>query len=520
MTWRRRAPWLVGLAAVLLLAAHGAALYAAWSTFAIPALIVVVAIVALAVHTIGGRRLAHLARPDGSAQFVRQEVRAFPRDVTQLRVAPIVSSQEILRRLEQYTFARPMLLSDALRDVADMLRSWTLHSTHPRYFGLFNPGVHEAGIWGDTLAALYNPQLGAWWHAPAANEIERHTLDFLADVIGFEAEFAQFTTGGSEANLTALLAAIGAAFPDARDNGVGEAASRGVVYVSSQAHHSIHKAMRVTGLGTRALRVVPCDVRQQMDIAALRRGVDHDVRDGRKPIMIVATFGTTTSGAIDDIGAVCVVAREHAAWTHVDAAWGGTAAFSPRLRPLLRAVREADSLTWDAHKWLSVPMGAGMFFCRHEEVAQGVFSGDATYVPKRVDEGDDLYLTSLQWSRRFIGLKLFLTLATTGRDAVGVRIERQLDVADHLRRRLQGMGWTIVNETPLPLVCFTHPVLKEDADHRHIAQQVAQRGRAWISSATLPGGPVLRACITHDDCSPADVDVLCNELELALQERP
>ena len=467
----------------------------------------------------GERRGIMALMHEDAAQFIAHEVQAFRAGIRDLRVAPVISSGDIRRRLELYTFAQQMPLTDALRDVADMLRQWTLHPTHPRYFGLFVPGVHEAGIWADALAALYNPQVGAWWHAPAANEIEIHTLKFLADVIGFEASDAQFTTGGSDANLTALLAAIATAYPDALEDGVGEAAERGKVYVSSQSHHSIQKAVRVTGLGNRALRIVPCNSKHQLDIAALRETVEMDAAAGRRPIMIIGTVGTTTSGAIDDLAAIAKVAQDHSAWFHVDAAWGGAAGFSAQLRPLLSGIDEADSVTWDAHKWLSVPMGAGMFFCRRAGVLHEIFGVDAGYVPKKMDEGDDLYLTSLQWSRRFIGLKVFLTLAAVGRDGVAERIERQIGVADYLRDRLKASGWTIVNDTPLPLVCFTHRSLESRHSVTEVAQRVVSAGRAWISAATLPEGPVLRACITHDDTSPDDIDVLCEELDRALEDQ-
>jgi glutamate/tyrosine decarboxylase-like PLP-dependent enzyme len=454
-----------------------------------------------------------------AAQFLADEMQSFRDGVRHLRVAPTVTSAEIRRRLEPYTFAHEVPLADALRDVADMLRRWTLHAAHPRYFGLFVPGVHEAGIWADALAALYNPQLGAWWHAPAANEIEIHTLKFLADVIGFDAKAAHFTAGASEANLTALLAAIATAYPRAVEDGVGDGAARGTVYISSQAHHSIHKAVRIAGLGNRALSVVPCNSQHQLDTVALRSAIEVDVAAGRTPIMIVGTVGTTTAGAIDDLEAIAEVARAHSAWFHVDAAWGGAAGFSPRLRPLLRGIGDADSVTWDAHKWLSVPMGAAMFFCRRPEALHAFFGVDAAYVPNKTDEGDDLYLNSLQWSRRFIGLKVFLTLAAVGRDGVASRIQRQLGVADYLRNRLTSSGWTIVNHSPLPLVCFTHPALTSPGSVAGVAQEIVSSGRAWISAASLPEGPVLRACITHDDCAPADVDVLCEELDRALDAR-
>jgi aromatic-L-amino-acid decarboxylase len=453
-----------------------------------------------------------------SAQFIADEIESLHSDIRNLRVAPNVSSAEIRERLEPYTFAHEVPLADSLRDVADMLRHWTLHATHPRYFGLFVPNTLEAGIWADALAALYNPQVGAWWHSPAANEIEIHTLKFLADVIGFDGESAQFTSGGSEANLTALLAAIATAYPDALEGGVGEAAAHGAVYVSSQAHHSIQKAVRITGLGNRVLRIIPCDDHHQMDVTALRNTVEMDIADGRNPIMIVGTLGTTTAGAIDDLDAIGKVARENNTWYHVDAAWGGTAGFSSQLLPLLRGISDADSVCWDAHKWLSVPMGAGMFFCRRAEVLRKIFGVDAAYVPKKLDEGDDLYLMSPQWSRRFIGLKVFLTLATVGRDGVATKIERQLSVADYFRNRLTSAGWIVVNSSPLPILCFRHPSLESAESLADVAQQIVSSGRAWISTASLPDGPVLRACITHDDTSPADIDVLCEELERALKK--
>lgn len=453
-----------------------------------------------------------------SARFLAQEIESFRAGVRDLRVTPTVTSAEIRRRLAPYTFAQKVPLADTLREVADMLRQWNLHAAHPRYFGLFVPGSHEAGIWADALAALYNPQLGAWWHAPAATEIETHTLEFLANVIGFEANAAHFTTGGSEANLTALLCAIATAYPNALQDGVGEASADGNVYVSSQSHHSIDKAVRITGLGNRVVRVVPCNAKHQMDVAALREAVEKDVAAGRKPIMIVGTVGTTTAGAIDDLAAIVTVARAHSTWFHVDAAWGGAAGFSPQLRPLLRGIGEADSLTWDAHKWLSVPMGAGMFFCRHPAVLHEIFGVDAAYVPKKLDEGDDLYLTSLQWSRRFVGLKVFVTLAAMGRDGVMARNERQFAVADYLRNRLRSAGWVVVNDSPLPLVCFTHPALKTSNSVGDVAQHVVLGGRAWISASVLPEGPVLRACITHDDTNSTDIDVLCEELDRALEK--
>jgi glutamate/tyrosine decarboxylase-like PLP-dependent enzyme len=453
-----------------------------------------------------------------AGQFIANEAQSFREEVRTLRVAPSVTSAEIRRRLEPYTFDGAMPLIDALRDVAGLLRRGTLHAAHPRYFGLFVPSVHDAGVWADALVAIYNPQLGAWWHAPAAAEIETHTLKFLADVLGFDAGAAHFTSGASEANLTAVCAATLAAYPDALDVGVGAAAARGAIYVSSQAHHSLDKAVRVAGLGNRILRRVPCNAKHQLDVTALRAMIDADVAAGHRAVLIVGTFGTTTAGALDDLQALADIAHRHSAWFHVDAAWGGAAAFSSRLRPLLQGIERADSVTWDAHKSLSVPMGAGMFFCRDRDTLKTLFDVEATYVPKSQEAESDPYLMSLQWSRRFIGLKVFLTLAALGREGVAERIERQCTVANYLRQRLTAAGWRIVNDSPLPLVCFTHPSLTGAGRIDGVAKTIALGGRVWLSVSSLPEGQVLRACITHDETSVDDVDVLCEELGRALEQ--
>jgi aromatic-L-amino-acid/L-tryptophan decarboxylase len=462
---------------------------------------------------------------EGAAGLVGREVEAFFRDVAGLRVTPDVAPAEIRAHLEaNYAFDRARPLGEALPGVMQMLRDWTLHCTHPRYFGLFNPGVHEAGVWADALAALYNPQLAGWAHAPAANEIERHVLRFFARAIGFDpgATAAHFTSGGSEANQTALVAALARCCSDFLERGLADLGARPAVYVSSEGHHSFHKIVRAAGLGERSLRVVPADGARRIDPGALAARLEADRASGLLPALIVGTAGTTGAGAIDDLDALAGLAAAHGAWLHVDAAWGGTAALSPRLRGHLRGIERADSVTWDAHKWLSVPMGAGMFFCRHPATLRRAFSVDTNYVPAEAEAGDP-YLGSLLWSRRFIGLKVFLTLVALGEGGLRAAIEHQADVADALREGLAGRGWAVVNDTPLPLVCFTHPLVREGrAPAGEVARRVQAGGRAWISELALggagrPAERVLRACVTNFRTTEADLAILLDELDAALE---
>ncbi len=456
------------------------------------------------------------------------EIDAFQREIRDLRVSPQVTPAEIRAELQRrYDFREPVALETVVTDVMRYLREWNVQVTHPRYFGLFNPSVLPASIVADTLAALYNPQLATWSHAPAANELERRVLDHFSAALGFDPQAikANFTTGGLEANLSAVICAITRAFPEALETGLAGLpgpSSRPAIYLTGEAHHSFIKIARMTGLGTQALREVPTGEDYRMDVAGLIRQVEADRSNGWTPLMIVGTAGTTGAGLIDPLPEIAAAAERSGAWFHVDAAWGGSAALSPRLKPLLAGIERADSVTWDAHKWLSVPMGAGMFFTRHPETAKAAFAITTTYMPKPADdETPELYATTVQWTRRAIGLKVFMALAELGAGGYAGLIERQAEMGDLIRARLQEKGWMVRNATRLPVVCFTHADIHEGRiTTGQILERIYARGKVWISEVVLGGQErVLRACVTSYRTEAADVDCLIDELERVRQER-
>ena len=368
-------------------------------------------------------------------------------------VRPTLSERELTTRLAAYDFEQPRGLEETVEDVADLLERGSLHATHPRYFGLFVPGVREAGVAGDALAAMYNPQLAAWWHGPAAAHVERRTLAFFRARIGLpESAFACFTTGGSEANLTAVLSALAARFPRHPEEGLGD--TKPVFYASDQAHDSFVKIARTAGLGARAMRRVRSDAGQRLDVEALGHMIAADRARGETPFLVVATVGTTATGAVDPLTRIADLCRREGLWLHADAAWGGIALLSKGLQQCVSGLDRADSVTWDAHKTLPVPMGAGMFFVRDRRHTEAVFSVHTAYVPDSQPGTLDAYQQTTQWSRRFIGLKVFLTLAELGREGVERMIDGQAAMADLLRQALRASGWTITNDTMLPVVCF------------------------------------------------------------------
>ena len=440
-----------------------------------------------------------------------------------LRDRPVVATpaaetiREHLRR--SYSFDKPRSSGELVRDVGEMLESWAVHVPHPRYFGYFNPTPLPAAIAGDLLAASYNPQLAVWSHAPAAVEMEQHVLRWFTGKLGLPADTsaAHFTCGGSEANFTALLTALTSKAPDYGREGLAGIRLRPTVYHSAGAHDSFTKICHMAGLGRDALRVVDVDDGFRLDCQALRERLEADREAGETPVMVVATAGTTAAGLIDPLPEVASLCKEHDVWLHVDAAWGGAAVLSPRLRRCLEGIQEADSVTCDAHKWLNVTMGAGMFFCRHEETVSEAFRVTTDYMPSLTAGVVDPYVTSVQWSRRFIGLKLFMALAHLGESGYARMIESQAAMGGYLRDRLKAAGWTHVTQTPLPVSCVTHRRIEAGSvAAEDVLDRVLGTGRAWISTVRLGGLTALRACVTSYLTTEEDVDLLVETMTEAV----
>jgi len=384
---------------------------------------------------------------------IRDDVAALQSDIANGPITPNVTPEEIRNYLtSRYDFKKTVPLDEVVADVEQMLQRWQVQVTHPRYFGLFNPSVTLASIVADTLVAMYNPQLATWRTSPAANEIERHTLAWLARKFGLPAHAsATFTSGGAEANLSAVIVALTRAFPEYGERGLRSLAATPAIYLTGEAHHSFYKIAHMTGLGRQVLRIVATDHHLKMDVADLAKRVAEDRRNGFAPFLVVGTAGTTGAGAIDPLPDLARFCRQENLWFHVDAAWGGAVVISPLLRHHLTGIDAADSITCDAHKWFSVPMGAGMFFCRHPDAVAEAFHAETSYMPgKTSGPVTDPYTTSVQWSRRFIGLKLFLALAHYGDQVIPLRCGHAaagpdavflgIDHVGRARRRSAGCG--------------------------------------------------------------------------------
>jgi glutamate/tyrosine decarboxylase-like PLP-dependent enzyme len=445
-------------------------------------------------------------------------IESFSASKRHLPVASDAAREDVQQYIaEHFRLDRPNGLGTLVKAAANLFERWEEHSNSPRHFGLFRPGSSLSCVTADALVALYNPNLARASFSPPGIEIERYVLRYLGRHIGFgEATHdAHFTSCGAEANQTAVVAALYSRFPRATDEGIAAIAPRARFYASSQAHHSLDKAAVSGGLGRSGLVRIPVDAQNRMRADLLAAQISADIAQGFQPFMVVGTAGTTATGAIDPLAELREIAHRHSLWLHVDAAWGGTAALSPRQRPWLTGIELADSVTWDAHKWLSVATGAGMFFCKHPESLTNVFAVDPAYVVVNSAAGEaDPLARSLQWSRRVIGLKVLMLLAEQGAEGIAARIDHQVEMGHRLRDGLQREGWQLLSESPFPVVCFSHQSLENDrVRHDAIVDDLRRRDLAWITRVALPTGQhAFRACVTHIETNAEDVDALIDGL--------
>jgi glutamate/tyrosine decarboxylase-like PLP-dependent enzyme len=430
-------------------------------------------------------------------------------------VMPDIDMTELRRDLAGFDFSQPRPLAEVIDWAIGRLEHGTVHMTHPRYFGLFNPPSNFPAQCADRISGAFNPQLASSGSSPAPVAIEQHVIRALALRAGLPADSAgHFTTSGSEANYTALICALTRADARFADEGVRAFAGPVAMYTSRECQPAWHKIAHQAGIGRSALKLIATDGSGRMDVTALAEAVREDRRRGTVPVLISATAGTTGAGMVDPLEPCATIARENNVWYHVDAAWGGAALASERLRAELAGIELADSLTIDAHKWLATTMGCGMFIAREPAILSETFRVGAEFMPSSATSIDP-YLNSVQWSRRFMGLRLFLSLAAAGWQGYGTHVERAAQVIEHIASRLAARGWTIANDSRLAVLCVLPPA--GCAPVRELVRNVLASGRAWVAVAKLEGREVVRICATHGEISAADIEELVAALETARQ---
>lgn len=463
--------------------------------------------------------------------FVRLGEQYF-RGVTERQVFPPVTGSDLQLRFDEPPPREAAPLDKLMDDCRDVIEGCR-HNGHPRFFGYVASPSTPVGAFADLLASTVNPSVTSWRSSPSGTQIEHTVVRWLGSLIGYdENAHGLLTSGGSMANLTALLIAHRSKSPDSiSETGIQHSGPRMMIYASDQVHFSIIKAADILGLGHESVRLVPTDDQFCVDIAALRESIKIDRDQGLNPFCVVGSAGTAATGAIDSLDELATIAHEHDLWFHVDGAYGATAAMVADRKAAFAGLELADSVALDPHKWLYTPVDCGCLLFRDPGTARKAFMTEADYV-KVIEfanlEGFAFWDYGIELSRRFRALKVWLTLKYYGATRIASAINDDIAMANYMAERVvEDSEFELLAPVQLSICCFRYVPANlraqlesapDDDERRQVESElnrlneqimyrVQRGGDAYLSNALLRGKFALRACIINFRTTRCDIDL-------------
>ena len=426
-------------------------------------------------------------------------------------------------RLSDAAPVAPEALGDLLGEFRRDMLPYANGNLHPRFFGWVHGAGTIAGALGEMLAGFLNSNVAGRDHV--AVHVERQVIQWCKEIFGFpQSASGLLTSGTSIGTVIALTVARNAkAGADIRRDGIAAAPRRLVGYASREAHSAIAKACDLIGLGESALRLVPVDRDLRLSVIALAEMIASDRAAGLQPGFVVASAGTVNTGAIDDLAAIASLCRAEKLWFHVDAAFGGLAILAPETSAKLAAIRDADSIAFDFHKWLQVPYDAGCVLVRDEAAHRGSFSARRDYLAEngRALAGGDPWFCEYgpEMSRGFRALKVWFTIKAYGLDRLGELIAQNCRQARHLGEAVvASRDLELLAPVALNIVCFRFhadgfDAAALDALNAAIVADLQSLGIAAPSTTRIDGKLAIRICLTNHRTITADLDLTIAEIE-------
>ena len=423
------------------------------------------------------------------------------------RVTPEATPAELEKLFDEPLPEKGISLEEILARFRDDIAPNSMGVPSPRYFGQFNPTPLPIGVWADVLASMLNQNAGAWRNGPTSAMIEARVIRWLGDLLNYGPQsFGTLASGGSEANLIALKCARDSVAVNIKDRGVRAGPADLVIYASEQCHYSIDKSADILGLGREGVRKIPTDDSFHIVVDALREAIARDREAGMKPCCIVGVAGTTSTGVIDPLEQLAVIARENDCWYHVDAAYGGPLAFSPQHRDKLRGIELADSITFDPHKWMFVPFSCGATLVREGgRLLRDAFDMTPEYLSEDRGGADvdfDFFRYGQMGTRRFNSLKLWMAIKFMGREGYARTVERHIELTKYLAQQIDALkDFQRVGEVETAVCCFRFlpqaDLSGADVDRlqQQLQQKIERSGEAWLTTTVLHGRRALRVNI-------------------------
>ena len=416
-------------------------------------------------------------------------------DIEGKRVFPDVEPRRVNELFAESLPQGPSSAESVLKELEAKLFPYCTHVGHPGYMGLITPSPNPVGVLADFICSAINQNVGAYSIGPSAVAMERRVVRWLTDLCGYGPKAGgNLTSGGMMANFIGLKVGRDAVTRDrAQRDGVRD---RWAVYASEERHVSIDKAVDCIGLGRNALRPVPTGTNFQVRIDALEAAIEQDRRNGTRPMCIVGVFGTTNTGAVDDVRQLRRIADREGMWLHVDAAYGGGMLLSHEWPMRDRGLELADSITIDPHKWFFAPLDAGAVLVRDQDRLTASFGIKPSYLTDQLDQSNEryqYYVHGFEQSRRFRSLKVWMSFKRYGVHQIGEWIDNNVRQAKHLYELAEKHpDFESASSPPMSAICIRFR--GTDADerqlktlHAEVAQRIEQSGHFWISTTELKG---------------------------------
>jgi glutamate/tyrosine decarboxylase-like PLP-dependent enzyme len=427
-----------------------------------------------------------------------------------------MSSRRIRDRLDPALPSKGTDFDGLLKVFREAIVPFSRQNAHPRMFGYVqSPGTPIASF-ADLLASTLNANLTIWRSAPAPVELERLTIDWIRQILGFHAEAGGlFVSGGSMANLTALAAAR-----QTKQHSSG----RLRMYASTATHFSIVKAAALLGIGRENVQHVAVDECFKIRVDDLVAKITADLEAGYVPFCIIGNAGTVDTGAVDPLAEIREVANRFQLWMHVDGSYGAFAVLAESARKLFAGMEQADSIALDPHKWLYLPVDVGCVIYRDPEIARAAFAHEAEYTRMFGEEADEAFVCwdyGPELSRRFRALKVWMLLKGVGLDRLSAAIESNLACARHLESTVQASDdFEMAVPVELSIFCFRHVPAQLrsqspeaiDAFNERLLVALQRDGSSYLSNTTLGGRFALRGCVLNYRTTLRDMEILLDDL--------
>lgn len=413
------------------------------------------------------------------------------RELESRRVEPNVTTEELLRRFQNTLGDDGVGLLAALEDFRDEVIPASMATPHPMYFGLVNCSPLPAAALADMLVSALNNNHGAFGQGPAAGAAEQELLRAFSRLcFGREDATGMILPGGTFANLQGLLLARTRQFPDWDREGPLSVSRTPVLYTGDTSHFSVARSAKAAGIGENCVVSVATEGRGAMSVGALTERIELDQREGRQPFAIVATAGTTGTGAIDPLTDIASLSEEHGLWMHVDACYGGAALLLDEVKGRLAGIERADSIALDPHKWFFAPLTSSLILVKDPEIEHQCFDLNASYIPHQ--ETIDSFRRGLPTSRRASSLTLWMALRAHGWNTVRESVRENIRLTRLLEQELAQLGFRIVPGGELSMACarfepsgWTEVAIDElQAD---ITRELVASGETWFATLQHDG---------------------------------